>query len=120
MPFQQATKNRFLQFDIKVTTESGFTMYKNNKPGRERDTGLRRNVHQYKNNKPGREPFSRDESSACRFKSSAYCVKEPSGINGFRPGDHFFGASFFHQFSFIHDKDAVAYIAYQRKIMGDE
>lgn len=35
MPFQQATKNRFLQFDIKVTTESGFIMYKNNKPGRE-------------------------------------------------------------------------------------
>lgn len=26
MPFQQATKNRFLQFDIKVTTESGFIM----------------------------------------------------------------------------------------------
>jgi len=35
MPFQQATKNRFLQFDIKVTTESDFIMYKNNKPGRE-------------------------------------------------------------------------------------
>lgn len=35
MPFQQATKNRFLQFDIKVTTESGFIMYKNNKLGRE-------------------------------------------------------------------------------------
>lgn len=100
MPFQRTTKNRFLQFDIKVTTESGFIMHKNNKPGR--------------------EPFSRDESSACRFKSSAYCVKEPSGINGFRPGDQFFGASFFHQFSFIHDKDAVAYIAYQRKIMGNE
>lgn len=28
MPFQQATENRFLQFDIKVTTESGFIMYK--------------------------------------------------------------------------------------------
>ena len=35
MPFQQATKNRFLQVDIKVTTESDFIMYKNNKPGRE-------------------------------------------------------------------------------------
>lgn len=35
MPFQQATKNRFPQFDIKVTTESDFIMYKNNKPGRE-------------------------------------------------------------------------------------
>lgn len=35
MPFQQATKNRFLQFDIKVTTESDFIMYKNNKPVRE-------------------------------------------------------------------------------------
>jgi len=35
MPFQQATKNRFLQFDIKVTTESGFIMHKNDKPGRE-------------------------------------------------------------------------------------
>ena len=35
MPFQQATENRFLQFDIKVTTESDFIMYKNNKPGRE-------------------------------------------------------------------------------------
>lgn len=35
MPFQQATENRFLQFDIKVTTESGFIMYKNNKPVRE-------------------------------------------------------------------------------------
>ena len=35
MPVQQATKNRFLQFDIKVTTESDFIMYKNNKPGRE-------------------------------------------------------------------------------------
>lgn len=35
MPFQQATKNRFLQFNIKVTTESDFIMYKNNKPGRE-------------------------------------------------------------------------------------
>ncbi len=42
MPFQQATKNRFLQFDIKVTTESGFIFI------------------MYKNNKPGREPFSRD------------------------------------------------------------
>jgi hypothetical protein len=28
MPFQQATKNRFLQFDIKVNTESGFIMHK--------------------------------------------------------------------------------------------
>ena len=27
MPFQQATKNRFLQFDIKVTTESGFMRF---------------------------------------------------------------------------------------------
>lgn len=35
MPFQQVTENRFLQFDIKVTTESGFIMYKNNKPVRE-------------------------------------------------------------------------------------
>ena len=35
MPFQQATENRFLQFDIKVTIESGFIMYKNNKPVRE-------------------------------------------------------------------------------------
>ena len=28
MPFQQATKNRFLQFDIKVTTESGLLCIK--------------------------------------------------------------------------------------------
>ena len=35
MTFQQATKNRFLQFDIKGTTEIGFIMYKDNKPGRE-------------------------------------------------------------------------------------
>ncbi len=40
MPFQQATKNRFLQFDIKVTTESGFIMYKNNKPGRGHSLGI--------------------------------------------------------------------------------
>ena len=97
MPFQQATKNRFLQFDIKVTTESGFIMYKNKLLKALCESGV---LFSYK------KPLQKSE------------VKE--SINGFRPGDHFFGASFFHQFSFIHDKDAVAYIAYQRKIMGNE
>ena len=56
----------------------------------------------YKNNKPGREPFSRDNHP-------------PAVLNH----QHTASRSR-HQFSFIHDKDAVAYIAYQRKIMGDE